>query len=1012
MATKTPRLLRPEQRQLFTRVPDLSVREIARHYTFSPADLAIIARHRRDANRLGFAVQLALLRFPGRSLTDVPEVPAAILTHIAEQVGVKVNAFDRYGLRENTLYEHLDQIRREFGFHTCTWTILRRLGRSLLPLALESDRAAPLIEVALERLRTDKVIAPGITTVEELVWVVLRLAERRVVRQVLEPLAPEQHAVLDALLHGEAALNGLTRLTWLRAAPEIASATSLCKVLERLAFVQGLHLPAPSAQVSPHRLRQLARRCAQYEVQPLAKLAPGRRHTLLVAYLGELAHELTDQALDMFDKLIGEVLHKGERKQTLHLQRHARSFNTNLCVLTTAVDAFLTAKQEGLDPYRTVFDAVPEATLAATVTRAKALVRPIDLDSLDLIEPKYARMRSALLALYAALDVQAVRGSDDALDALDYVQDLARHKRRVTHKRQTVAGELRQAPLDHLGERWRRHVLHGRKINANNYEAAAFEALKEGLRSGDLFVPGSHRYRSFQSYLLARDRWHAVQATGTTRLAMTMTAQEYLADRHHLITDLLTTVHRDLERLPWISVDAHGKLHLAALKADTPPEVKAARQHVYRKLPRIPLAELLLDVDATTGCFDHCTHLSTGEVPTGERRLMVLAAVMGLGMNFGLGTMAASTPFSYRQLAWAADWHVREETLTKVQAVLDNYVLHHPQSRVWGDGTRSSSDGLRVKIGVRAANAERNAAHFGPDRGATIYTHTADVGPPYAQKVISTNDWEALHVIDALCSHETDLDIQEHYTDTHGYTTHVFALCAFLGFRFAPRISDLLEQSLYTIGRPGDYGPFNALLKGRVRTRVIIRNWEQAARVAASIRHGTVSAALIMRKLAAYPRQNHVAQALHEIGQIEKTIHTLELLRDEQMRHRIERGLNKGELVNSAGRALFIGQRGEFRDRAVQDQVHRASCLNLLIAAIAAWTTAYLGDAIAAVRAEGVDIPETYLAHISPIAWEHVHLLGWHPFDPSVARSLDERRPLRSGAEYDDVGDDEVSRAT
>jgi hypothetical protein len=197
-------------------------------------------------------------------------------------------------------------------------------------------------------------------------------------------------------------------------------------------------------------------------------------------------------------------------------------------------------------------------------------------------------MRGALLALYATLDVQAVRGADGALDALDYVQDLAQHKRRVTRKQQTVAGELRHAPLDHLGDRWRRHVLHGRTINANNYEAAAFEALKEGLRSGDLFVRGSHRYRSFESYLLAKDRWHDLQTAGETRLAMTLTAQEYLAHRQQLITDLLTGLQRDLERLPWISIDAHGKLHLAALEADTPPEVKAIRQRVYRKLPRIP----------------------------------------------------------------------------------------------------------------------------------------------------------------------------------------------------------------------------------------------------------------------------------------------------------------------------------------------------------------------------------------------------------------------------------------
>ena len=73
-----------------------------------------------------------------------------------------------------------------------------------------------------------------------------------------------------------------------------------------------------------------------------------------------------------------------------------------------------------------------------------------------------------------------------------------------------------------------------------------------------------------------------------------------------------------------------------------------------------------------------------------------------------------------------------------------------------------------------------------------------------------------------------------------------------------------------------------------------------------------MSAALIMRKLAAYPRQNQIARALNEIGQREKTIFILELLLDPQLRCRQERGLNDGESVNSASRAIFVGQRGEF----------------------------------------------------------------------------------------------------
>ncbi len=39
--------------------------DLIRYYRFSETDLTIIRRHRGPANRLGFAVQLCYLRFPG-----------------------------------------------------------------------------------------------------------------------------------------------------------------------------------------------------------------------------------------------------------------------------------------------------------------------------------------------------------------------------------------------------------------------------------------------------------------------------------------------------------------------------------------------------------------------------------------------------------------------------------------------------------------------------------------------------------------------------------------------------------------------------------------------------------------------------------------------------------------------------------------------------------------------------------------------------------------------------------
>src|SRR6266567_634653 len=103
---KIPTYLNPEQRHELTHIPpDLSDREIARYYTFTEKERELINRRRRASNRLGFAVQLALLKFPGRTLMEVKEVPRPVLAAIAEQVGVPVSAFTSYGERENTLYE-------------------------------------------------------------------------------------------------------------------------------------------------------------------------------------------------------------------------------------------------------------------------------------------------------------------------------------------------------------------------------------------------------------------------------------------------------------------------------------------------------------------------------------------------------------------------------------------------------------------------------------------------------------------------------------------------------------------------------------------------------------------------------------------------------------------------------------------------------------------------------------------------------------------------------------------
>lgn len=219
-------------------------------------------------------------------------------------------------------------------------------------------------------------------------------------------------------------------------------------------------------------------------------------------------------------------------------------------------------------------------------------------------------------------------------------------------------------------------------------------------------------------------------------------------------------------------------------------------------------------------------------------------------------------------------------------------------SSYWGDGTTSSSDGMRVQVGVSSLHADANP-HYGTGKGATIYRFVSDQFSSFYTKVINTNARDAVHVIDGLLHHETDLQIEEHYTDTAGYTDQVFGLTNFLGFRFAPRLRDLADSKLYTFEKPDQYPEMEKLLRGRINTKIIRENYNDVLRLAHSIRKGTVSASLIMGKLGSYSRQNSLAATLREMGRIDKTLFILDYISSETLRRRIQRGLNKGEAMNA-----------------------------------------------------------------------------------------------------------------
>jgi TnpA family transposase len=149
------------------------------------------------------------------------------------------------------------------------------------------------------------------------------------------------------------------------------------------------------------------------------------------------------------------------------------------------------------------------------------------------------------------------------------------------------------------------------------------------------------------------------------------------------------------------------------------------------------------------------------------------------------------------------------------------------------------------------------------------------INTPRFTKFIRSPVRDATHMLDGFLYHESDLRIEEHYTDTAGLTDHVFALCHLLGFAFAPRIADSPTRAFTFQVKPVNGRHCDRSSAQRLCSSSSPRSNSPRPRLATSIKHGTVIPSLILRKPSTYPRQNGLALALREMGRIERTIFTL-----------------------------------------------------------------------------------------------------------------------------------------
>jgi TnpA family transposase len=546
MASRGKELLTADQRADFVQIPaDMTERELETYYTFSQYDLEIIKRHRRDHNRLGFAIQLCVLRYPGWSLSDVEPIPDYVIQYIARQIDANPESFSLYAKRDPTKHEHMEEIRHVYGYQNFSAGKYREAAQFLLKHALQNGNFMYLLRTVQEELRNRKIILPGMTTIERLVWETRRRAEEKIFKYLTATLSLWQKQKLDKLIDPFVE-NRKTPLAWLRELPDQSSPEAFLKVIKRLEYIRDLKLPTNTHEVHPNRLLQLSRIGARYEPHSFRRFKENKKYAILVAYLMTLSQDLIDQAIEFHDRQMMILQSKGRKTQEELQKQNGKAVNEKVVHFADIGVALIQARDEGIDPFIAIEKIMPWDKIVASVEEAKKLARPMDYDYLDLLESRFSYLRKYTPTLLKSLAFRSTQAAEPLLRALKTLNEM-----NESGKRKVPEG----APLDFVPKRWQKHVYDEEgAINRHYFEIAALNELRNHIRSGDVSVMGSRLHKDFEKYLVSKDEWATIRLS-QTRLAVQSSAEEYLEERKEGLSKRLTWISNNLDSLEGLNIE-------------------------------------------------------------------------------------------------------------------------------------------------------------------------------------------------------------------------------------------------------------------------------------------------------------------------------------------------------------------------------------------------------------------------------------------------------------------------
>ncbi|RUQ96670.1 Tn3 family transposase [Legionella septentrionalis] len=965
--------LSPTHRENYGRYPnDLTPEFIANYFFLDDQDREWIKSKRGQFSRLGYALQLTTARFIGTFYSDLTEIPYKIIERIAIQINVDdiQSSLDRYQQSEQR-WRHTAEIRIRYGFKEFHDKGIRfKLGRWLYALFWTgTDRPGLLFEQTVLWLINNKVLLPGITTVERFIAEVRSRMDTRLWRSLIKNLTNDQTEKLNNLLLVEEKQRQ-SLLDILRKGPVRASSKTLVKALKRIEMARELSIELPK-RLPEGRVSVLCRFANTAKTTAISRLSYERKMATLVAFAHHFEATAQDDALDILSIVLSELFSKAKRTNHKKRLRTIKDLDSAAATLINACKVVLDNNLTDQEVRSKIFNTVGYEELIIAVSEANALIQPPDDVFYRELEDKEQTIKNFLPALLRVIHFDGNEAGKPIIEALNWLKNKSK----------------KEAPLALVNKTWKRYVLDKEnQFNKTAYIFCILDKLQGALKRRDLFVSPSWRYSDPRANLHGGKEWEAIRPVICRSLNLTNEPHGYLQEFVNELDETYKLVAKNFDNNPFIRFDlikGNEELILTQLdKLDEPESLKLLRSEIKSRLPRVDLPEVLLEIAKRTNFISAFTHINEGNARAVDLEISICAVLLAQACNTGLEPFVREDIPALKRdrLIWVDQNYIRDETITASNAILVAAQNQSKLAKKWGGGDIASADGMRFVVPVRSLHAAPNPKYFNQGRGVTWYNLLSNQRTGLNDVTVPGTLRDSLILLGVVLEQQTELKPTRIMTDTGAYSDIVFGLFRLLGYRFSPRLADLGDARFWRVDPLADYGKLNILAKHRANLERIIPHWDDVLRLVGSLKLGRVPATGIMRTLQVGDKPTRLAQAIAEIGRIDKTIHMLNYIHDESCRRSTLLQLNLTEGRHSLARSVFHGKRGELHQRYREGQEDQLGALGLVLNVLVHWNTIYMDAALDQLKNDNFPVNEEDEVRLSPFAKAHFNMLGRYSF--------------------------------